>query len=236
MHHMPSQWELIVTPELCIMNTVFSKPSLRIFLTAAFVLLLTACSTTQRFTTLMTSFQQWPANAQGQLYRFNTQAGQNLEQSTYENLLRNQMWKTGLVEAVGKQKARFEVSFEYGVQNRQQMVRENDPFYDPFFYPTFNFGWGWGYHQPFYSGIGFAMAPQYRYVQASYNRYQLHVSIRDLNNSGTEVYQATVMADSNKASLTQVMPFLTASVFDGFPGKNGQVRKINFDIEKNEPN
>jgi len=218
------------------MNTVFSKPSLRTFLMVASLLLLTACSTTQRFTTQTTSFQQWPANAQGQLYRFDVNSGQNLEKTSYVNLLRNQMWKTGLVEAVGRQQARFTVSFDYGVQSRQQMVRENDPFYDPFFYPTFNFGWGWGYHHPFYSGIGFAMAPQYRYVQTSYNRYQLHVSIRDLNNSSAEVYQATVLADSNKVSLTQVMPFLTASVFDGFPGQNGQVRTINFDIEKNERN
>ena len=232
----PSQWELTVTPEPCIMNTVFSKPSLRIFLMAASVLLLTACSTTQRFTTQTTSFQQWPANAQGQLYRFEADTRQELEKSSYENLLRNQMWKTGLVEALGSQKARFEVSFAYGIQSRQQLVRENDPFYDPFFYPSFNFGWGWGHRHPFYSGVGFAMAPQYRYVQASYNQYQLHVSIRDLNNRGAEVYQATVLADSNKVNLTQVMPFLTASVFDGFPGQNGQVRKINFDLDKNEPN
>ncbi|MDY0271732.1 MAG: DUF4136 domain-containing protein [Advenella sp.] len=218
------------------MNTVFSKPSLRIFLMAASVLLLTACSTTQRFTTQTTSFQQWPANAQGQLYRFEADAGQDLEKSSYENLLRNQIWKTGLVEALGSQKARFEVSFAYGIQSRQQLVRENDPFYDPFFYPSFNFGWGWGHRHPFYTGVGFAMAPQYRYVQASYNQYQLHVSIRDLNNRGAEVYQATVLADSNKVNLTQVMPFLAASVFDGFPGQNGQVRKINFDLDKNEPN
>ncbi|MFV9473069.1 DUF4136 domain-containing protein [Advenella sp. RU8] len=218
------------------MSTVFSKPSLRTLSIAASVLLLTACSTTQRFTTQTTSFQQWPANAQGQLYRFEAGAGQDLEKASYVTLLRNQMWKTGLVEAVGKQKARFEVAFGYGVQSREQLVRETDPFYDPFFYPSFNVGWGWGARHPFYSGVGFAMAPQYRYVQASYNRYQLHVSIRDLQNSGAEVYQATVVADSNKANLTQVMPFLTASVFDGFPGKNGQVRKINFDIEKNERN
>ncbi|NLY65544.1 MAG: DUF4136 domain-containing protein [Alcaligenaceae bacterium] len=218
------------------MNILNLKLRLRKLFILSSLLLLAACSTTQNFTTQTTSFQRWPADAKDQLYRFEPGLEQDLEKSSYVEQLRRQMWKTGLSEAVGRQKARFEVTFDYAIDGRQQMVREQDPFYDPFFYPSFNFGWGWGHRHPFYSGFGIMMAPQYRYVQTSYNRYSLHVSIRDLNNSGREVYQATVLADSGKANLIQVMPYLTSSVFDGFPGENGQVRKVKFEINKDESN
>lgn len=206
---------------------------LRAGLTGLFLLALTACSTTSEFTTQVTSFQQWPASAAGQHYRFVDRGAGNLEQATYVGYIRNNMFRTGLTEALGRESARFEVGFATGTEVRQQLVTRETGNYDV--YPTFGLGMGfpYGYYgNPFYSSVGFAMAPRYQTVPVPYNRYSLTVYIRDRQQNGNEVFRASAVADSRERSLPEVMPYLAASVFDQFPGSNGRVRTVEFERNK----
>lgn len=197
------------------------------------VLTLAACASNREFTTQVTSFQQWPADATGAHYRFDRQDGRNLEQQTYVGFVRNNMFRTGLIEALGRESARFDVGFSIGAEQRQQLVQRETGNYD--LYPTFGFGMGFphGYYgNPFFSNVGIAMAPRYEMVPVPYQRYSLTVSIRDRQRNGAEVYRATALGDSRERSLPEIMPYLAASVFDGFPGNNGQVRKVEFERQK----
>lgn len=194
---------------------------------------LTACSTSSEFTTQVTSFQQWPAAVAGQHYRFVDSKQQNLEQAAYTGHIRNNMFRTGLAEAMGRQRARFEVGFTTGTEVRQQMVQRETGNYD--LYPTLGLGMGfpYGYYgSPFYSSFGFAMTPRYQLVPVPYHRYSLTVYIRDRQQNGNEVFRASAVADSRERSLPEVMPYLAASVFDQFPGHNGQVRTVEFERNK----
>ncbi|AHG64397.1 DUF4136 domain-containing protein [Advenella mimigardefordensis] len=194
---------------------------------------LAACSTTSEFTTQVTSFQQWPAGVTGQHYRFIDSQPQNLEQAAYTGYIRNHMFRTGLTEAMGRQPARFEVGYTTRTDVRQQMVQRETGDYDV--YPTLGLGMGfpYGYYgNPFYSSIGFAMAPRYQLVPVPYHRYSLTVYIRDRQQAGNEVFRASAVADSRERELPEVMPYLAASVFDQFPGQNGQVRTVEFERNK----
>lgn len=202
-------------------------------LAGIFLLALTACSSTSEFTTQVTSFQQWPAAVSGQHYRFVDSKPQDLEQAAYTGYVRNNMFRTGLIESLGRQPARFDVGFTTDAQVRQQMVQRQTGDYD--LYPTLGLGMGfpYGYYgNPLYSNIGFAMAPRYQLVPVPYRRYSLTVYIRDRQNNGAEVFRASAVADSRERSLPEVMPYLAAAVFDQFPGNNGQVRTVQFERSK----
>ncbi len=198
-------------------------------------LVLTACASTSEFTTQVTSFQQWPGAVSGQHYRFANGGSQDLERATYIGYVRNNMFRTGLTEAMGRQPARFEVDLTTGTEVRQQLVQQQTGDYDMF--PTLGFGMGfpYGYYRnPFYSSLGFSVAPRYQTVQVPYQRYTLTVFIRDRQQGGREVFRATAAADSRARSLPEVMPYLAASVFDQFPGGNGQVRTVEFERSKDK--
>ncbi|MGO1767916.1 MAG: DUF4136 domain-containing protein [Advenella sp.] len=205
----------------------------KVVLAGLFLTGLAACSATSEFRTQVTSFQQWPAGVAGQHYRFVNSKQQDLEQAAYTGYIRSNMFRTGLNEALGRQPARFDVGFTIDTQVRQQMVQRETGNYD--LYPTLGMGMGfpYGYYgNPFYSSFGFAMTPRYQLVPVPYRRYSLTVYIRDRQQNGNEVFRASAVADSRERSLPQVMPYLAASVFDQFPGNNGQVRTVEFERSK----
>ena len=102
-------------------------------------LVLSGCAT-PTVSARVTSFQQWPAGVEGQTYQFvpaEPSQANNLEYQSYQDMVRAGIGATGLVEAQGGAKARFNVSFRYGTTQTQVMVRRP---YDPYF----NGGYGYG--------------------------------------------------------------------------------------------
>lgn len=200
------------------------------FLAVSLLVFLTACASTNTFTVRQEVFQQMGGASSGGSYVIKNPDTQNLERSAYANLLQQNMHRTGLYQAVSANKADYLVDFNYTTERRQQLVRDYD--YDPFyFYPYMGFGY-WPSSR-FYGGMMFYPRMHYGYGsgvrQVNYNYYILQVLI-SRRADGQNVYQSTVAA-SSQAPLVQVMPYLMAAVFDGYPGQSAQVREVVFDLD-----
>lgn len=201
---------------------------------AAFVVLLAGCAST--LSARVTTYQQWPANVQGQTYKLVPQAEQrnNLEYQTFADMVRAAIGPTGLVEAHSGAKARFDVSLEYGAQVGQAWVQQYD---DPFFYN--GFGPGFGPYGGYYGGRGgwgggasFFYSPPVTVVPVQIYKNTLTVIFKDNDQKGAEVYRSTAIISGSGDNISTVMPYLARAVFDGFPGNNGQTRDISFERRK----
>jgi len=196
----------------------------RMLLGAAALMFLAGCAST--LSARVTTFQQWPADAQGAHYRIVPPAGDTLEVQAFSDMIRAAIGRTGLVEAQGGQKPRFDVHFEYGSTASQEWVQR---FYDPYFD---GFGpWGWGGYYGGFRGWGGGMyyTPSVVNVPVRVNKNTLTVTINDNQRQGAQVYKSTAVSTSG--SLVEVMPYLAQAVFDGFPGNNGQVRNITYELQ-----
>ncbi|OVZ64257.1 hypothetical protein CDO44_02480 [Pigmentiphaga sp. NML080357] len=204
----------------------------------AAVALLAGCATT--VPARVTTFQQWPADAVGAAWTFDSQAAQrdSLEYRQYADMIRSGIGPTGMVEAKPGQPARFTVSFSYGVEPVQ--VRIERPAYDPFYGPwgpwgPWGYGWG-GFGYRGRGGLGFAWGPPYPPTWTSTtvdaSRATLKVEIRDAKQNGQKVYESTAVSTGSGDALPEVMPYLVRAIFDRFPDTNGQVREVSYEVEK----
>jgi predicted small secreted protein len=202
---------------------------LLLVLLSALSLVLAGCATTLRSD--VTSFQRWPANAAGSTYSFKRAAGQeaSLEHKTYEDLARTEMGKLALTEAPQGSKGRFEVSLDYGISTRtvqsQEPIWDHASYWHPAHYHPHR-GWRPGYWAP--SPYGPSVVG-YRTVLQDVSTRRLRVDISD---GGSKVFEASATSSGASASLNTTMPYLIRSVFDGFPGTNGQNRVLEFDVDK----
>lgn len=196
---------------------------------AVLSLLLTGCATTLRSD--VTSFQKWPANAAFSSYNFKRLAGQeaSLEHKTYEDLARTEMVKLALTEAPQGSKGRFEVSLDYGIKTRTLISREpvwnQASYWRPAHYHPHS-GWRPGYWAPSPFGPNLV---GYRSVSQDISNRRLRV---DISEGGNKVFEASATSSGANSSLSAIMPYLIRSVFDGFPGTNGQNRVLEFDVDK----
>ncbi len=207
---------------------MFNHPFFRIHcwagsLLASAVLVLTGCASTT-LAARVTSFQQWPADAQGQPYRFvptDVSQNNNLEYQTYQDMVRAGIGVTGVVEAQGSVKPRFEVSFKYGSTQTQIMVRQS---YSPYFYGGYRYGsdprWGgnWG--------------PNWVDLPSVVYRNSLSLEIHDNAHGGAEVYRSSAYIITEHEDLLQTMPYLVQAIFDNFPGNNGAERHIDYPLKR----
>jgi len=187
------------------------------------VLLLAGCAST--LSARVTTFSRWPADIQGQAYRFappeKAPPGGDLEYQAYQDMVRAAMGATGLVEApAGAPDARFTVQFRYESKPTQVIVQEP---YDPYFYGMPGF---YGYHR--WAWGGFYGGPAWVPVQMTAYRKSLTVEIRDGQRGGEQVYRSTATTMGESEEMARVMPYLTRAIFDGFPGNNGQVREVKY--------
>ncbi|SHG91506.1 DUF4136 domain-containing protein [Pollutimonas bauzanensis] len=192
----------------------------------ASLFLVAGCAST--LSARVTSYQKWPANAQGQSYRIVPSTNQlnNLEFESVADTVRAAMGPTGLVEARSGQTARFDVSINYENPLSQVWVQR---YYDPYMD-----GWGFGpAFGGYYGGYrgwggGIYMAPSVRSEPVEVYKNTLTVIIKDNQNNGAEVYRSSAVNVSSSDNLAQAVPYLAQAVFDGFPGNNGQVREVNY--------
>lgn len=193
------------------------------------VLVLSACAT-NTFKVQQEVFQQWQGVSADQSYAILQSQAHRLDQATYAQMLQSNMWRTGLSRVAAPEQADFLVTFDYLTEPRKTTVRDYD--YDPFYYPGFHpyFGWGWGsYWSSWYGGFHYFPRYRSRTREVTYNHYTLQVRIKRRQDQN-EVYRATITTDS-QSPLPQVMPYMMAAVFDGFPGRNAYVKEIRFDLD-----
>ncbi len=194
----------------------------------ALALVLAGCAST--LSARVTSYQQWPADAAGATDRIVPDKGQknDLEYQAYVDMLVASIGPTGLVQARSEQAARFDVSFSYESEAAERWVQRS---YDPYL----NDGWGFS---PFYGyygahshwGGGVFYSPPVGNVRITVFKNTLAVSIKDNKNGGAEVYKSSAVNVSNSDNLAEVMPYLAQAVFDLFPGNNGQVRDVTYEL------
>jgi hypothetical protein len=195
---------------------------------AALTLLLGGCATTIRSD--VTTFQQWPAQMQDKSYAFETPAPQDdtLELRSYQNLVRGQLTRLGFNEAPGAPALKVSMRF-MTVDIPVQVVEPAWSFY-PYnsarfgFYGPRRFGGYYGaspFYGPYFGGYGM---PAYDVYEE--HRYQRQLQIKIATNAGQPLFDVTVRNTSRAASTPALMPALVQSAFEGFPGPNGAVRRI----------
>lgn len=193
---------------------------------AACTLMLAGCATTIRSD--VTTFHQWPAEMSNKTYSIDAPAPQDdtLELRSYLDLVRGQLARLGFTEggadAALKVKMRFRTT-DVPVQVVQAV--------DPFFSASSRFGyWGpyrrrfggyyGGFYDPFWGGPG-----SYQVVEQHVYQRDVQVAIRSAKD-GKPLFDVTVHNNSSQPSTPALMPALVQSAFEGFPGPNGQARRI----------
>ena len=204
-------------------------------------IVLTGCASTIQSN--VTAFHEWPSELRNKSFMFERTSEQenNLEHRAYENLVRTELLRLGLVESANRQSAGLKVAMNYDINVRDILVVEPvlvDPWYgSPFYGPRWR---GHGYYSPFYGPFygpyysPFFYAPPI--VQQRETRYQL--ANRQLNivmsqaADSRKLYDVTVSSEGANISLAAVMPYLVRSAFADFPGKSGVPRRIELKMKK----
>lgn len=212
---------------------------------------LAGCAST--FSTKVSNFNAWPDNAADATFAVQPANGQGvalgeLERKTYEGYLAKNLQAQGLKPAVTQAQARMLADMAINV--RREMRQYSVPVYRTIpwggfgtwpYYPGAAFGgpWSpWDYYEDGGFGMG-GMAPVYlgeQLVARPVQFYQLTVRIADKAQApkgqpAPKVFESTAEYAGDPVELPSVMPYLMESVFDRFPGTNGEVRAVEFDSE-----
>lgn len=215
-----------------------SLPRLRLALAVLAASLLTACASP--IVTQVSNFNQWPSDATGSSFSFipppssPAQPPPELELATYQGYARQELEKLGLRQAAPGQPARLLVELGWVTQPQERTYRQ--PIYDDrlVFYPPYRNAAGQvfpGYWAPSRFGptyLGDRIVP----YTVQFNQ----INLRILDTRGSPAGQPRAVFESHavhegQAALPTMAPYLVRAVFDGFPGQNGQVRRVNFDRE-----
>jgi hypothetical protein len=200
---------------------------------AVLLLVLAGCAST--IDAKITRFNQWPTDAAGQTFSFTPpQAGRELELKAYQGLAARELQRRGLVPAVEGQTGRFVVDITANQSERNRTVLEpvyvDDWVYVPSWRDTTGRLYG-GHWVPERFGSRYVGDREVtRVLQAS----ELRVRIGYNRNGGAPrtVFDATAVQESANDDLAEVMPYLMQGVFQDFPGANGQVRRLRYELPK----
>lgn len=199
--------------------------SLMIGAAAALTLALAGCATTVRSD--VTTFQQWPAQMQDKSYAFTAPSAQDdtLELRAYQNLVRRELTRLGFSEAPAAPALHVSMRF-MTTDIPVQIVEPAFPGFYPYggFYGPRRFGSFYGgpfFGNPYFGGYGL---PAYDVHEE--HRYQRQLQILIATRAGQPLFDVTVRNTSHAASTPALMPALVQSAFEGFPGPNGAVRRI----------
>ena len=200
---------------------------------------LSACAT-PGFRADVSRFQQMPA-PQGQTFAVVSTAGEGqdgLEFQHYAAIVASELTRLGYVPAATAEAAEFRVSLRYGVDNGRERIVRDPGFHDPFWGPGWGYsgfygrpmiirtprGYAWvpGFYDPFLFGPGWS-----RFNERSYTVYTSHLDLMiTRNETGEPLFEGQAQAVSRDNDLTRLVPNLTAALFTGFPGNNGETVRI----------
>lgn len=215
-------------------------PLRRGFLLALLILsaLISGCATKIR--SEVTSFHQWPDNMSGRSFSFVHQddEAKSLERQSYENLLRTELLKLGLVEQTTGAPAQLAVRLDYRITGRDVRIIETvlvDPWYGtPWYGPGFyNPYWGWHGYGPSYYGPMWPSMPVAREQSRRYSIFQRELRIRISDYASEKTwFEVTARSEGEQGNLAIVMPYLVQAAFKEFPGTTGAPRVIDVPFKK----
>ncbi len=207
-----------------------------LLLILAAMLLLSGCASTM-IRSDVTAFHEWPAQLPGKSFVFERTRAQdnNLEYSSYENLVRAELLRLGFTETAINAKPALKVTLAYQVTDRD--VRLVQPIV---VHPG---GWGPGYYGPrwpgyryydpfFYDPFWYA-PPVVSYQESNYRLYkrQLQVAIARTADA-KKLFDVTVVSEGQHPSLAAVMPYMVKSAFSEFPGPSGVPRRVELEFKQ----
>lgn len=198
--------------------------------------LLSACGTF--FRSNVTAFHAWPEQLPERTYVFERTPEQDasLEYRNYENLVRAELNRLGLMEAGPNMTPYLKVRF-----NTDMRVRDVREVYPVVVHP-YGYGPAWGMYpfhhpgfgpySPFYDPFWYG-PPVVQQREANYQLFtrELHLNIARFGD-GQPLYQATAVSQGETGSLAAVMPYLVRSLFKNFPGPSGVTRQVELKVER----
>jgi hypothetical protein len=202
----------------------------RTALLATAMTLLAGCAST--LTAKVTRFNQWPTDAAGHTYSFAAaEPARTLEVGAYQAQVSTELERIGLRAAPIGQSGRFEVQLLANMSERERKQLE----------PVYRNEWVWtpayrdaqgrlrgGYWIPDPWGPRYVGDRQVtRTVQVS--RLQVHITEPGKQRT---VFEATALNEGSNEDLVEVVPYLVRAMFQDFPGANGQVRRLTFELPK----
>jgi hypothetical protein len=196
-------------------------------------LLLAGCAST--LTAKVTRFNQWPSDAAGASYHFTAPDPQrDLELQAYQGQVAAELQQLGLRPAAAGETPRFmvDVRADLSEQQRQRLV----PVYSD----------QWVYVPPWRDAQGRLFGGHWvpdpmgsRYVgdrtvtqTVQRSQLQLRISESGRDNASRMVFEATAVHEGREDDLVEVVPYLVRGTFQDFPGANGQVRRLSFDLPR----
>lgn len=200
----------------------------RVWLIGLVLALLSACANT--LGVKVTRFNQWPTDTAGASYRFTPASPpRTLELQAYQDQVGTALQAQGLRPAAPGETARFtvDVQADLSEKQRQRLV----PVYSD----------QWVYRPPWrdaqgrwYSGhwVPDPLGPRYvgdRSVTQTVRHSQLQLRITETASART-VFEATGVHEGSEDDLVEVVPYLVSGIFQDFPGANGQVRRLSFEL------
>lgn len=200
-------------------------------LTAVVVLLLTlvlgACGP-QPVTSQVVRFHQLPQPIAGRAFTIEPGPGQvgSLEFESYANQVAARLQGLGMIP--DRRNPDYIVHLDYGVGPPQTSVRAV-PWPD-YGWGTWGFG-GWGHrHHHWGLGMGYTFAPRYDvYTVTRYDRW-LYMEIVDTaaarQGRAGQVFEGSAVSIGANRALPEVIPYLVAALFEGFPGVSGSSIRV----------
>lgn len=186
---------------------------------------LSGCATTPPMVRSdVTAFHQWPQTVADKSFSFAPRAGAaaSLENQSYEQLIGDRLLARGFTRKPSG--GALIVNFDADIKPREVKVSEPVdpwPYRDPF-WPYRGWG-GWG---PYPYGWG----PWY---ERSYTIQVFTRTLRvNIEQGGKRVFEATAVSEGTTKELPTIMPYLVASVFEGFPGESGKTRRVELPLQK----
>lgn len=209
-------------------------------LTAMLVLaLLTGCGSVVRSN--VTAFHEWPAQLPDKRYVFERSQEQDasLEYRNYENLVRAELNRLGLMEAGPNAQPYLKVRFQTAVQVRD--VREVYPvvthpqWYSPAWrmhYHPYYGAFPPPFYHPFYDPMWYG-PPLVQQREANYQVFTRQLRLRIAHFADDKpLYEATVVSEGENGLLATIMPYLVRSAFKDFPGPSGITRQVELKLDR----
>ena len=195
-----------------------------------FSVLLTGCATT--FSSQVSSFNEWPDNAQ-KSYIFERAPAQenNPEYKVYEDQLRSQLGMQGFQETHGAATPALKVAMQYATTFSQ--IQVTDPWhpalYDPFWGMHFSRGYYFGRaYYPYFPGRYYMYGADLSI--RTYYLHQLQITMSDFS-SGKKLADIRVSTEQLNPEISTQMPFMIESGLKNFPGKNGSTVTVELPLK-----
>jgi hypothetical protein len=214
---------------------IFLRNASLSFAALSAIILMAACSTTNRLSADVARFHRLPAPA-GQTFRVvpaDDTKKNSIEFDSYAALVTSQLVQAGFRPAEANSTSLYDVRLDYMISNGQEKIATRPGFYTGYNQPIYysrhhgRYGYNDAFYEPFYNN-GFTQSDVY-----SYTLYTRKLQLDIVKTAGGEkLFEGRVESLGSDNRLPELMPYLVQAMFNGFPGSSGITQHVNIDIKR----